>query len=736
MSTPSIRIGGKSIPLGKSLGKGGEGDVFACAASSDVAIKVYKERLRNSREGKVRAMVESKLASQSSLVAFPAAVATDAKGRFAGFAMRLVSGYKPVHELYSPKSRKVHFPNTDYRFLIRVAQNIARAVATVHQTGCVIGDFNHSGVLISKDATVALIDADSFQFSLNGQTYPCVVGTEDFTPPELHGKRLAEVTRTRAHDNFGLAVVIFQLLVMGKHPYAGRYNGPDIGLGEAIAQNRFAYSILRQRETQTIPPPASLSLDQFPRPIAHAFEEAFGLTPSSRPSPSIWITLLEELEKSLRRCASVKTHFFPHASGRCIWCEFTQRTSVELFPDTSGAGSIPRSGPFDIKRVMAAIRSIHLPRPEDLMPKWSGKPGPPTSAMDEAKQSRNAQRGVGTVLVLAATVAMFVAPKLTLIWLAMGVFGFTRLLSGKIDPAPLIRAYTDADHRIHSAIESYLRSTGYTEAYGLRNQLQDHVAQYQQLDQQLNAALNHLQSTRRERQLDEFLDGIKIRETKIAGIGPSKTATLSSFGIETAADVVYRDVLSVPGFGPALTGNLVQWRKKHEARFRYNPTPNASDKQAENSVHVAVAKKRIELESKLNSGVAALNAAASRPATRKGAAAWPELTELLAKRARLEDEAKEHGIKLPARRPISAPVPQPAPASASAPSPFQQTRPPQPSSQHASTRQHTHTASSGGTPTCPICQSQMIRRKARRGPKAGKYFWGCSRYPACHGTRN
>jgi len=36
---------------------------------------------------------------------------------------------------------------------------------------------------------------------------------------------------------------------------------------------------------------------------------------------------------------------------------------------------------------------------------------------------------------------------------------------------------------------------------------------------------------------------------------------------------------------------------------------------------------------------------------------------------------------------------------------------------------------------CPICQSSMVRRTARRGANSGKAFWGCSRYPACKGTR-
>jgi restriction system protein len=39
-------------------------------------------------------------------------------------------------------------------------------------------------------------------------------------------------------------------------------------------------------------------------------------------------------------------------------------------------------------------------------------------------------------------------------------------------------------------------------------------------------------------------------------------------------------------------------------------------------------------------------------------------------------------------------------------------------------------------PTCPKCGSPMKQRTARRGANSGAAFWGCSRYPECHGTRN
>jgi len=38
-------------------------------------------------------------------------------------------------------------------------------------------------------------------------------------------------------------------------------------------------------------------------------------------------------------------------------------------------------------------------------------------------------------------------------------------------------------------------------------------------------------------------------------------------------------------------------------------------------------------------------------------------------------------------------------------------------------------------PVCPVCQSAMVKRTAKRGANSGNAFWGCSQYPACKGTR-
>jgi len=48
---------------------------------------------------------------------------------------------------------------------------------------------------------------------------------------------------------------------------------------------------------------------------------------------------------------------------------------------------------------------------------------------------------------------------------------------------------------------------------------------------------------------------------------------------------------------------------------------------------------------------------------------------------------------------------------------------------------NTNVRSAGIIRHCPICHSQMVKRKARRGSRAGQEFWGCPNYPDCRGTR-
>jgi DNA-binding helix-hairpin-helix protein with protein kinase domain len=80
-----------------------------------------------------------------------------------------------------------------------------------------------------------------------------------------------------------------------------------------------------------------------------------------------------------------------------------------------------------------------------------------------------------------------------------------------------------------------------------------------------------LEAEREKNQRHNFLDGIYISKAKIPSIADTRKTVLASYGIETAADVVQKEILQISGFGPAITGKLMAWRMECEKKFRFNP---------------------------------------------------------------------------------------------------------------------------------------------------------------------
>jgi DNA-binding helix-hairpin-helix protein with protein kinase domain len=190
----------------------------------------------------------------------------------------------------------------------------------------------------------------------------CQVGTPEYTPPELQGAQFDRVERSPNHDNFGLAVLLFQILFMGRHPFSGRYQGSgDMPLERAIGEYRFAYSS-QTAATKMLPPPGAPLLTDFPPHIGQAFETAFGRAgPSGRPTASQWVALLESLEKELVVCAADSTHH--HVQGKpCPWCRMEQSyPGFVAFISAPTGIFIPTT--VDITQIAAILRGIRDPGP-------------------------------------------------------------------------------------------------------------------------------------------------------------------------------------------------------------------------------------------------------------------------------------------------------------------------------------------------------------------------------------
>jgi len=166
--------------------------------------------------------------------------------------------------------------------------------------------------------------------------------------------------RTANHDNFGLAILFFQLLFFGRHPYSGVYAGKeDMPLERSISEFRFAYG--RNSSLKSIsPPPNSVGLSVVPSNVAALFENAFseaGARPDGRPPAGDWWDAFEALEKKIRRCSADSVHSYYSGLSACPWCRLEESSGLLLFL------SADRISKIDPGREWQKVEAIAPPGP-------------------------------------------------------------------------------------------------------------------------------------------------------------------------------------------------------------------------------------------------------------------------------------------------------------------------------------------------------------------------------------
>lgn len=714
-----VQIEGKPFDLGRKIGKGGEGEIYLLQNAPSLALKVYTTQDRMAREQKISAMVNLNLAKKSSLVAFPISIARTKDGMFVGFVMRLVADHTPLHELYSPGARKKHFPHADYRFLVRTATNVARAVASVHQAGCVIGDINHSSMLISSKAVVALIDADSFQIATSSEQFLCKVGVPEYTPPELQGKNFGSTIRTQNHDAFGLAIVIFQILFMGRHPFVGTVRSGDIPpLHENIKNYKYVYTDTRNVGMDQ--PPGTPDINDFSPKLASTFEAAFSKAGADkRPTAQDWVNILERLESTLVKCDDNSLHFIPKDASECAWCEMEKVLSITLFvPYIPGAAQYDGRDPgvlsFNIENIWKGIEALSLP--SQIQPRLSNPALGPSNQALEAKELLNSFN-FGILFVVGAVIGCIALPAFFWIWLIVGWLGYSSSNEKKtIDPKPFLLAYEEATKRWDQELDNWNQITGVKSFLSLKKELSDAKSSYLQLVEEERRLIQNFRIERRNKHLNAFLDTFYIGSAKIKGISFGREAILASYGIDTAADISRSKLQNLPGFGEATAKPLLTWRESLEKRFVYQANETDFDRRELSRIRASVESKLSPLRQKLSVGQTNLSSLLSRISAAIKID-YPSLNQSNARREQAKVDLEFLGISVPpaVRTPSYRSAPQPTINPYGTPSP-----------------KPTTTISTN----CPRCGSKMIKRMARRGRNAGNYFWGCTRYPVCKGTRN
>ncbi|MDQ2654374.1 MAG: hypothetical protein M3Z20_15175 [Chloroflexota bacterium] len=620
MSPELVDSSGRRIQTGALLGKGGEGAVHEVVGHAGEVAKLFHAPATGDKALKLTAMVAKANPQLLTVASWPTATLHSRPQRdaVAGIVMPRMSGFAEVHHLNGPRSRIATFPHADWTFLIHTAANIARAFANLHQTGTVIGDVNDRNVLVSAQGTARLIDCDSFQISSGSRVFLCPVGVPTHTPPELQGMSLAQVRRTANHDAFGLAVLIFQLLFMGRHPYSGIYQHGDLSMENAIAEGRFAYGADAPGRLMA-PPPHALPLEAVSPEVASLFLRAFvpAASGSARPSAADWTQALDRMKSSLVRCSRVPTHTFLNTLALCPWCQIEAGSGVVLFAVVVTAPVTGQSTSFRLETVWAQITAIASPGPLPAIPPQPGPtPAPRIATLRQARRKRRLMTGgiaaVVTGMLLLLQMSAGGAPILVAIVVLAGAVGWDRWQD---------RAWRESRSAAFSALEQVSRQRSSLEARWntlgpgpfdeARDNLETRAQEYRDLPNLRTRELQVLERNSRAIQLQRYLDSRRIDNARISGIGPTRIATLQSFGIETAAQVNPAAIAAVPGFGPHLTRTMLDWRSSIERAFVYNAkVPVAKSDIAE--LDRKIAQKEARLVQELQAGPTTLQTISNR----------------------------------------------------------------------------------------------------------------------------
>lgn len=211
------------------IGQGGEAEVY------DLADGRVLKRFKPASHADFAGFPDAQLAATSRIAeharklpalmrrALPACVVSplalaEQKGALAGYVMKRVDGAVLLSDHAQASIRRAMGGGARNLDVLRA---LAKAVAAIHASGVVIGDFNDNNVLVRGD-DVRCIDADSYQFD----RFACRVFSERFVDPRLCAEASGAITLVRPHDEgsdwYAFAVIAMQLLLLAG-PYSGVY---------------------------------------------------------------------------------------------------------------------------------------------------------------------------------------------------------------------------------------------------------------------------------------------------------------------------------------------------------------------------------------------------------------------------------------------------------------------------------------------------------------------------------
>jgi rRNA-processing protein FCF1 len=309
------------LKLVRQIGSGGEGDIFL--TDLGLAAKIYRpDKITDRHVDKLRLMIEHHLSFPG--LCWPLDLVLDADNQVKGYVMEAAKGKDLQTTIFTPKSTlTAKFPHLTRADLVRLCLSILEKFDFLHQKNVLVGDVNQSNILVDGDGTVYFVDTDSYQI----ENYPCPVGTINYTAPEIQGKDFKGLLRTREHEMFALATLLFMILVPGKPPYSQRGGGDP---GSNIRRLDFPYAPTGPATGREPAGPWLFIWANLPPAVRRAFYDTF--RENKRLSTEMWIEVcrqyLADLEEG-KASAELFPNKFPKDAPVSVQCRRCGKTFEE-----------------------------------------------------------------------------------------------------------------------------------------------------------------------------------------------------------------------------------------------------------------------------------------------------------------------------------------------------------------------------------------------------------------------
>jgi DNA-binding helix-hairpin-helix protein with protein kinase domain len=245
-------------------------------------------------------------------------------------------------------------------YRIWILRNCAAALAQLHGDNAAMVDLKPDNIRVNrKTLQIALLDVDSYRIAVNGVVHPATHWSAGYILPSVLGSKdiQAEVPFLgEEQDCYALAVLIFQFLNYGIHPFQGiptTTDDEDNSMDGNARLYRYAYGI--NPSSLIKPTPASVHRC-WPAELLEMFERAF--SPGGRVAPKQWQNYFASLDGRLARCAAHPDdpRHIRFADLPCMACSRAQATTARPQPPPQDA-NLASARPAASGKIGAVMRS-------------------------------------------------------------------------------------------------------------------------------------------------------------------------------------------------------------------------------------------------------------------------------------------------------------------------------------------------------------------------------------------